>query len=98
MNDYETNSYAVYILECADGTLYTGITNDPPGRLRLHNKGVGAKFTKGRRPCRMIACMGWYTQGDALRLERLIKSRPRRLKQSTLENFKWGHKVDPLPS
>lgn len=40
--------YWVYILRCADGTLYTGITNDVPRRLAAHNSGRGAKYTRGR--------------------------------------------------
>ncbi len=40
----------LYILECADGSLYTGITDDVPRRLRAHNAGKGAKYTRGRRP------------------------------------------------
>lgn len=40
----------VYILECADGTLYTGITNDLERRIAVHNGGKGAKYTRGRGP------------------------------------------------
>ena len=40
----------VYILQCADGTLYTGWTTDLERRLRAHNSGQGAKYTRGRRP------------------------------------------------
>ena len=42
--------YLVYILECSDGTLYTGVTNDLEKRIKLHNEGKGAKYTKGRGP------------------------------------------------
>ena len=42
--------YTVYILHCADGTLYTGIAADPDRRLREHNAGKGAKYTRGRLP------------------------------------------------
>lgn len=44
----------VYILECADGTLYTGWTTDLERRLRAHNSGQGAKYTRGRRPLRLV--------------------------------------------
>jgi putative endonuclease len=43
-------SWIVYILQCGDGTLYTGITNDFTKRLAAHNNGNGAKYTRGRRP------------------------------------------------
>ena len=48
-------SYFVYILECKDGSLYTGITKDVPKRLDKHNtKDTGAKYTKIRRPVKLI--------------------------------------------
>ena len=43
----------VYILQCADGTLYTGWTTDLERRLQAHNSGRGAKYTRGRRPVRL---------------------------------------------
>lgn len=47
-------SWTVYILECADKTLYTGITNDLERRLIQHNMGQGAKYTKGRGPVTLV--------------------------------------------
>ena len=44
----------VYILKCADGTLYTGWTTDLERRLRAHNSGQGARYTRGRRPVRLV--------------------------------------------
>lgn len=46
----EIKSWFVYIVECSDGTLYTGITNDLEKRISTHNKGKGAKYTKNRLP------------------------------------------------
>ena len=43
-------SWTVYILKCADDSLYTGITNDLPARIDAHQAGAGAKYTKGRGP------------------------------------------------
>jgi len=65
--------YYVYILECADGTLYTGWTRDIPRRLAAHNSGKGAKYTRSRRPVRLA---WWEAQPDrsaALRREAAIK-------------------------
>ena len=42
--------WQVYILQCSDGTLYTGATDDLEKRIRTHNLGLGAKYTRGRRP------------------------------------------------
>lgn len=66
-------SWWVYILRCADGTLYTGSTNDVEKRLSAHNSGAGAKYTRARRPCAVVyreACAG---RADALRREAAVK-------------------------
>ena len=47
-------SHFVYILRCADDSLYTGYTNDIDKRVDVHNKGKGAKYTRGRRPVRLV--------------------------------------------
>ena len=70
------NTY-VYLLRCADGTLYTGVSTDPAKRLSQHNKGKGgAKYTRGRGPCVLLACAAPLPKGGALRLERLVKKQP----------------------
>ena len=50
--------FYVYVLECQDGTYYTGYTNDLENRLKLHNKGIGAKYTRDRRPVKLV----WYEE------------------------------------
>lgn len=65
--------WVVYILECRDGTLYTGITDDLEKRLRAHNSGRGAKYTRGRGPVELRyreLCAG---HSAALRREMEIK-------------------------
>ena len=49
-NGSKDSEWCVYIVECADGTLYTGITNDLERRLDEHNAGTGARYTRSRRP------------------------------------------------
>ena len=46
--------WIVYILECSDGTLYTGVTNNLEARIQKHEDGTGAKYTRGRGPFKMI--------------------------------------------
>lgn len=72
----------VYILQCADSTLYTGYTNDLENRMAAHNSGAGAKYTRGRGPVRLIYSEAFETKGDALKREIQIKklSRDRKLK------------------
>ncbi|MBW2533474.1 MAG: GIY-YIG nuclease family protein [Deltaproteobacteria bacterium] len=63
----------VYILRCADGTLYTGITTDPERRLAEHNAGTGARYTAPRRPVEMVYVEGAEDRAAAARREHAIK-------------------------
>ena len=63
----------VYILRCADGTLYTGWTTDPVRRLREHNRGKGAKYTRSRRPSELIYQERYDSRQEAMRREWEIK-------------------------
>ena len=65
--------WQVYILRCADGTLYTGSTNDVEKRLAAHNAGRGAKYTRARRPCALVYVEEAADKGAALRREAAIK-------------------------
>ena len=66
--------YWVYILRCADGTLYTGITDNLPRRLAAHNGGKGAKYTRGRGPVVLVHQESCPDRSAALRRERAIKA------------------------
>ena len=71
------NLYYVYLLRCADATLYCGITNDLDRRLRDHNGGKGARYTRGRLPVRVVYREEAGSKGEALRRERAIKKMPK---------------------
>ncbi len=77
------NDWQVYLLRCADNTLYCGITNDLPRRLRQHNGEIngGAKYTQGRRPCQLVYCENHPDKSQALKRERQIKQWPRSQKE-----------------
>lgn len=70
----------VYVLECCDGTLYTGVTNDPEARLKAHQDGRGAKYTRGRLPVRVLGVPFIGSKGEALSEERRIKRLRRSVK------------------
>ena len=70
-------SWFVYILECNDNSLYTGITNDLEKRVSAHNSGKGAKFTKARLPVRLVYREPYKTKGDSLKREFEIKKMKR---------------------
>jgi putative endonuclease len=70
-------AWVCYLLECADGTLYTGISNDLPRRLGQHNRGVASKYTRTRLPVRLRYAEKHLTRSSALRSEAAIKRLPR---------------------
>ena len=57
--------YFVYLMRCADGTLYTGFTTDLKRREAVHNAGKGAKYTRSRLPVRMVYCETYKTEHEA---------------------------------
>lgn len=67
----------VYLVRCRDGTLYTGVTNDPDARLEAHNTGRGARYTRGRGPVTLVHLERARGHGAALRREIAIKRLPR---------------------
>ncbi len=78
--DPTSESWFVYILECSDGTLYTGITNDVTRRLQQHNDGKGARYTRIRRPVKLLYCETCTSRSQALIREYAVKSLPREKK------------------
>lgn len=66
-------NFYVYMLRCADGTLYTGYTDDPERRARVHNAGKGAKYTRSRLPVELVYREALGDKSAALRREREIK-------------------------
>jgi len=79
-------SWVIYLLECKDGSLYTGITNDLEKRLASHNAGLGAKYTRGRRPVTLLEFKTVENQSEALKLEYQIKKLPRLKKRQFFQS------------
>lgn len=67
----------VYVVRCADDSLYCGITNDLPARLAAHQAGKGAKYTRGRGPLVLAASIRCRDKRVALRVEHAVKRLPR---------------------
>ncbi len=67
----------IYILKCSDGTLYTGYTNNLEKRIETHNDGKGAKYTRGRRPVKMVYSEKFHSKSKALKREWEIKKMER---------------------
>jgi homoserine kinase type II len=77
--------WVVYILRCSDDSLYTGMTNNIEKRFAAHNKGVAAKYTRSRRPVKLLTTSAKMDKSDAMRLEIKIKKLPRAKKIAALE-------------
>lgn len=73
--------YYVYLARCADGSIYTGIAADVAARIAAHDRGKGARYTRGRGPLAVHAVRRCASKGDALRLERAVKRLPRAAKE-----------------
>ena len=74
-----------YMVECADGTFYTGWSTDPERRVKTHNAGKGAKYTKTRRPVKLIYVEELPDKSSALKRERAIKRLSRKGKEKLVK-------------
>lgn len=77
----------VYILECSDGSLYTGATNDINKRQQKHNQGKGAKYTAGRRPVSLVYFERHADRSSALKREYQLKQLSRDQKTEMVDSF-----------
>ncbi len=77
--------WTIYILRCADGSFYTGITNNLEKRLKAHSDGTGAKYTRGRGPLEVVHIESRASKGRALKREIAIKKLTRLQKQALLK-------------
>jgi len=89
----KSKAWVVYILRCSDESLYTGITNNMERRFAAHNLGTAAKYTRSRKPVKLLATSAKMERSDAMRLEIKIKKLPKEkklavLKKHTIRNKK----------
>jgi len=80
--------WCVYLLRCADGSLYTGITNDLGGRLAAHQSGRGARYTRGRGPFALVHSEPAANRSAALRREHELKRLRRGEKLAFLDTLR----------
>jgi len=81
----------VYLLCCADDTLYCGYAADVEKRLAVHNSGKGAKYTRGRLPVKIVYTEELPEKGDALRREMEIKKLSRQEKLALISGYQEDH-------
>ena len=83
-------NWMMYVVECADGTLYTGITNNMERRLLEHNYGMrGAKYTRSRRPVKLVFSIGCDSHSEAAKKESAFKKLSRQKKQEIIGGKSW---------
>jgi putative endonuclease len=82
-------AFYCYILECSDGSYYTGWSMDPHRRLTQHNHGTGARYTRSRRPVRLVYMEELPDKRAALKRERAIKALTRPKKQILIVSFQF---------
>jgi putative endonuclease len=80
----EKGQWVVYILQCADGTYYTGITNNLSARLIVHSEGKGAKYTRSRGPLELVYLERQKGKSQSLKREYAIKALSRQNKQALI--------------
>jgi putative endonuclease len=76
-----------YILECGDGTFYCGWTNDLENRIKAHNEGKGAKYTRPRRPVKLVYFETFDTKEEAMKREYRIKQLTRAQKEKLINSM-----------
>ena len=79
-----------YILRCADGSLYTGWTNDLDRRIKAHKAGRGGKYTRAHAPVELVYCESFDTKNEAMRREWHIKQLKRKQKLALIEGKDTG--------
>ena len=83
----KTKMNYTYMVRCKDGSLYTGWTNDLEKRLKTHNQGMGAKYTKTRRPVELVYYEEYESKIDAMKREYEIKQLPKKKKEELVTGF-----------
>ncbi|MBB5017101.1 putative endonuclease [Chitinivorax tropicus] len=83
--NHPAGQWVVYILQCVDGSLYTGVSNHLPRRIREHEQGTGARYTRGRGPLTLRYVEPVESKSQALKRERAIKQLTRSQKLALIE-------------
>jgi predicted GIY-YIG superfamily endonuclease len=86
MKSFMSDSFWVYILQCSDGSYYTGHTDDLENRFQQHQSGILEGYTHGRRPVKLIYQQRFSTREDAFAAERKIKGWSRKKKEAMMRN------------
>ncbi len=81
------DKFYVYIIKCKNGTYYTGYTNNLESRIKLHNKGNGARYLRGKSPVQLVYAKEYKYYKNALSAEKNMKKLTRKEKEVLIENY-----------
>lgn len=81
------DNWLVYLVECKDGSIYCGATNNVWKRVKAHNAGKGSKYTRSRLPVTLLLTSRTMSKGEALKLERQVKKQKANVKVAYLKRF-----------
>ena len=87
-----TGSHFVYILQCSNGTYYTGYTKNLENRIKDHNNKHGAKYLKGKLPVKLVYAKEYRYYKNALRAERKIKKFTRKQKEALIKTYEQNNR------
>ena len=88
----------MYVVECRDGSYYTGYTTDVKKRIAVHNSGKGAKYTRARLPVKLIFAEGFDSKEEAMSAEALFKRKTRMQKENYFKENQNRNLVDSFDS
>ena len=92
---YKGKQWSVYMVRCADTTLYTGISNDVKRRVKMHNAGKGAKYiVPARRPVKLVYVEEGFEISQALKRERGIKNSGKTAREKLLRKTRKSPKTE----
>ena len=89
-----TPAFFCYMVQCADGSYYTGWTTDPVRRARQHNHGTGARYTRMHAPVVLVYVEQVADRSAAMKREQAIKNLPRQKKIALVEQYQGTHHAD----
>ena len=92
LQDFSNKMNYVYLLRCSDGTLYCGWTTSPEARLKAHNSGKGAKYTRSRLPVELVYCEAYEDRHEALSREWHLKRMTREEKSALISSGEQKNK------
>lgn len=81
----KSENYYVYMLQCSDETFYIGYTTNLERRIKTHNRGIGAKYTRGRTPVKLLYYETFQGKSDALKRECALKKLTRKQKEKLID-------------